>query len=239
MLASTAVTIDLDGTLLLGTQADYDEARQAFADQLANQFDHVSVDDALETQREYSGALLDEYGLSKERFPEACVRAATDLADPSTDFQAFLRSVGEAAFKSQQTYADRGLADGADELFATATARANVSILTAGDSEIQQRKLDALSIPDSVDARIVGLGEKADTLTALLNEYDRVIHIGNSASSDVGAAAAAGADCIYVPNEEWRDDDIDRNGIGHFRVADNLVEAEQQLAAYLNPPAIH
>lgn len=236
MSTQTAVTFDLDGTLLFGTQDDYEQARNRFAEVVSEAVSSVSFEEAYETQKEYSGSLLDEYGLSKERFPEACVQAAEELGVSDNELLRTVREIGETAFKTQEEYSQRGLADGGAAVLDTVANQADVSILTAGDRDIQQRKIDGLEIPETVATRIVGMGEKSGVLSSLSEEYERVIHIGNSESSDVQAAAAAAVDCIYIPNEEWQDDDIDTTDIETFHVCSNLYEAEARLKAYLSTP---
>jgi len=50
------------------------------------------------------------------------------------------------------------------------------------------------------------MGEKKDYLHRLKSSVgnERIVHIGNSLSSDVETALDAGVEVVYLPDSEWR-----------------------------------
>jgi FMN phosphatase YigB (HAD superfamily) len=233
-MSETVITIDLDDTLL-HTQHHYTEARENFAEFVSQNFG-VDKGTARQKQSDYSRELLDEYGLKPVRFQLAMEEALIDLANgnhtPSDITKA--REFGENAFKSEEEYKSKGLADGSLELLNTAESLADqVWILTAGHPPLQNRKVDAVGLRSYVDAvRIVGMDGKESVLSSASDTFETVAHIGNSSSSDVEAAENADVDCIHIPTANWRNTtDISYSSpSGSFEQVKSLQDAALSLS---------
>lgn len=223
---TVAITVDLDDTIIM-TQRDFEDAREWFADYVSDTYD-VEFEEAKSTQSEMSKELLDKYGLSIERFPNACVRALETLVDnPSQEDINRVFEIGRSAFKEDYQYEERGFRDGClDLIYLCQDLSDKLVLLTSGDERLQNRKIEALNLREMFDeVRIVEMGRKSSYLSELRESFDRVIHIGNSESSDVNAAVDAGVHCVYVPEGEWRDQGSDVSKQTNVVVADNMAES--------------
>jgi FMN phosphatase YigB (HAD superfamily) len=206
------VTVDLDDTLIR-TQRDYDEAIDELSSWLA---ERTGSDPSAIARRlnEIDRENLSSLGLSKERFPHSFEETAREfLDDPTEEDLVHARELATQAYKSEATYRERGFRSGAAELLSSLReAGATVHLLTAGDEDIQRRKIRGLELSQLVDEiSIVDLGEKEDVLRDLRDNLtaETVLHIGNSLSSDVKTALSAGVDVVYVPEGEWRRSMVD------------------------------
>ncbi|WP_018251466.1 HAD family hydrolase [Salinispora mooreana] len=94
-----------------------------------------------------------------------------------------------------------GVAEALDEL----AGRHELFLLTKGDREEQQRKLDASDLLHHFRAAHIVPEKDVTTYRWLANEHDfapaRAWMIGNSPKSDILPARAAGMNAVYVPNE--------------------------------------
>lgn len=94
-----------------------------------------------------------------------------------------------------------GVAAALDEL----AGRHELFLLTKGDREEQQRKLDASDLLHHFRAAHIVPEKDVTTYRWLANEHDfapsRAWMIGNSPKSDILPARAAGMNAVYVPNE--------------------------------------
>lgn len=224
------VSVDLDDTLI-ETGVKYERAKEWFGDYVTQNFD-VGRDEAVDRYTELSSGLLDEYGLSKHRFPQAAVEALKSLVDDhSEEEKRRAYEIGRSAFKNKDQYMENGfIENGVKEFLQTVDDVSDLSILvTAGDPHIQNRKIDALGLRDYFDRiEVVDMNGK----TAVLEEFndgDGLVHIGNSNHSDVRAASNADADCIYIPRGEWMDGDNEYDGGGQIYTVDGILEAEKVL----------
>jgi FMN phosphatase YigB (HAD superfamily) len=208
------VTVDLDDTLI-HTQQDYDEAISLLGEWISKKTD-ADPDEVASRLNEIDRQNLEEYGLSKERFPHSFIQATKEFSpNPSKSELGHAEKLAKKAYKKTSEYQDRGFRDCAKELLLKLKrSGATIHLLTAGDDDIQQRKIQGLNLTEYVDkVSIVGLGEKEDFLEELNRDaqIQSVLHIGNSLSSDVETARNAGVEVIYIPNGEWRNSMIDQN----------------------------
>lgn len=197
-----AVCFDLDGTLCVGVQDRDALLSQAFmdadVDPLFDGTDVAAVDRSAlppaETELEFFSGL----------FRAGARRAGVDPGRPEVE------AVAEA-------YLDRydptavAFRDGARPALEAATNRHPVALVTNGSQSTQRAKLERLGIADAFDATIYcGLRSDIETkphpmgLRIALNELDvppdRALYVGNSVSTDVTAARAAGMGSVWVPH---------------------------------------
>lgn len=107
-----------------------------------------------------------------------------------------------------------GVADTLDTL----RERFRMLLLTKGDHDEQQRKLDASGLAAHFDHIHIVPEKNVDTYLALIEQHgfepEHAWMIGNSMKSDIGPARAAGMNAVFIPNENtWvleHDDSVDR-----------------------------
>ncbi|MEU8112164.1 HAD family hydrolase [Micromonospora sp. NPDC048947] len=115
-----------------------------------------------------------------------------------------------------------GVADALDEL----AGRHELLLLTKGDREEQQRKLDACGLLHHFGAAHIVTEKNVDTYRWLIREHgfapDDAWMIGNSPKSDILPARAAGLNAVFIPNANtWvlEDDELDPTDGGVLRLA--------------------
>ncbi|MER7891275.1 HAD family hydrolase [Micromonospora sp. NPDC094482] len=115
-----------------------------------------------------------------------------------------------------------GVAEALDEL----AGRHELLLLTKGEREEQQRKLDASGLLHHFRAAHIVREKDVDTYRWLVREHGfdpaRAWMIGNSPRSDIRPARAAGMNAVFIPNENtWvlEHDDLDPTDRGVLRLA--------------------
>ncbi|WP_433113846.1 HAD family hydrolase [Micromonospora sp. CA-246542] len=115
-----------------------------------------------------------------------------------------------------------GVAEALDEL----AQRHELLLLTKGDREEQQRKLDACGLLHHFGAAHIVAEKDVDTYRWLIGEHGfepaRAWMIGNSPKSDILPARAAGLNAVFIPNENtWvlENDELDPTDTGVLRLA--------------------
>jgi putative hydrolase of the HAD superfamily len=97
------------------------------------------------------------------------------------------------------------LIPGVEETLVELGARYDLLLLTKGDPDEQQRKIDASRLAHHFDHIHVVPEKNAGTYTALIEQHglapDRTWMIGNSPRSDVRPARAAGLNAVFIPNQ--------------------------------------
>ncbi|MET8091415.1 HAD family hydrolase [Micromonospora sp. NPDC005220] len=115
-----------------------------------------------------------------------------------------------------------GVADALDEL----AGRHELLLLTKGDQEEQQRKLDACGLLHHFAAAHIVAEKNVDTYRWLTRQHgfapNSAWMIGNSPKSDILPARAAGLNAVFIPNANtWvlEDDELDPTDDGVLRLA--------------------
>ncbi|MEV4118436.1 HAD family hydrolase [Micromonospora sp. NPDC049645] len=115
-----------------------------------------------------------------------------------------------------------GVADALDEL----ATRHELLLLTKGDRDEQQRKLDACGLLHHFGAAHIVVEKNVDTYRWLVREHgfapEDAWMIGNSPKSDILPARAAGLNAVFIPNANtWvlEDDELDPTDGGVLRLA--------------------
>jgi phosphoglycolate phosphatase-like HAD superfamily hydrolase len=120
------------------------------------------------------------------------------------------RDIGYSVFKTEEEYAARGFMEGAEELLAALNDHGfEMHVITAGDPEVQLRKVRGLGLDRYFDeSHVVPIDSKAEHLRTLMNTHgytpDETFLVGNSLTSDIKAALDADARGVYIPTHEWR-----------------------------------
>ncbi|MFI1197563.1 HAD family hydrolase [Micromonospora sp. NPDC020750] len=118
------------------------------------------------------------------------------------------------------------LMPGVAETLDALAGRHRLLLLTKGDREEQQRKLDASGLLHHFHAAHIVREKDAETYRWLLGEHGfdpaAAWMIGNSPRSDILPARAAGMRAVFIPNENtWvlEHDDLDPTDAGVLRLA--------------------
>jgi putative hydrolase of the HAD superfamily len=116
------------------------------------------------------------------------------------------------------TFHEVELMPGVPDTLTSLGERHTLLLLTKGDTEEQQRKLDASALADQfADVHIVS-EKSVDTYRTLIDRHD--LHpettwmIGNSPRSDIRPARAAGMNAVFIPHPHtWvlEHDDVDHD----------------------------
>ncbi|MFJ6199425.1 HAD family hydrolase [Micromonospora sp. NPDC092111] len=127
-----------------------------------------------------------------------------------------------AALLGHQVELMPGVADTLDAL----AGRYDLLLLTKGDREEQQRKLDVCGLLHHFDAAHIVAEKDVTTYRWLAREHGfapaDAWMIGNSPKSDILPARAAGMRAVFIPNENtWvlEEDDLDPTDAGVVRLA--------------------
>ncbi|MBM0256691.1 HAD family hydrolase [Micromonospora sp. 4G55] len=128
-----------------------------------------------------------------------------------------------AALVAHQVELMPGVADTLDAL----AGRYDLLLLTKGDREEQQRKLDACGLLHHFDAAHIVMEKDVDTYRWLAREHGfdpaRAWMIGNSPKSDILPARAAGMNAVFIPNDNtWvlEHDELDPADEGVLRLTE-------------------
>lgn len=211
------VTVDMDDTLI-NTQIDYDNARGYLAKWVKNNFETtLSQKEIRGLQKKYSRDLVDEYGLSKERFPQACVEAVKQIGIDSEENKQKARNIGRQAIGNKYYYRRKDFMGGAKEFLEFGSNQDfEFILLTEGDFELQKEKIEGKDLKKYFDEVII-TESKRNTIRTI--DFDSLIHIGNSIYSDVEPLIdIEGVDVIYIPNGGWRKKD---GGNGDYKYVYN------------------
>ena len=122
---------------------------------------------------------------------------------------------------------------GVVETLAELGPRHQLLMLTKGEDDEQQRKIDASELAPYFRHIHIVAEKNVDTYRALAREHDLVVETtwmsGNSPKSDIVPARAAGMNAVYIPNDntwalEHTELDADDDRILHLRAFTELLE---------------
>lgn len=208
------VAFDLDDTLMKCGK-DYVAAKQQFAESVAQQ-SNLTSEKALEEFERVDHKNVEKHGLSMDRFPESMKTAYQSLVEnPTAEDIQHVSDIGYNVFKSVEEYAERGFMDGAEDILSQLRDREfELHLITAGDKQVQQKKIDGLGLERFfTETHVVPMGTKDEKLSELVEKTDytreEVYLVGNSTSSDIDAAITAGVQGVYIPTYEWRPSEDD------------------------------
>jgi len=210
------VSVDLDDTLL-ETASDYDRAAAEFGEFMSSEFG-VSVDAVVEKRAELDFQCVEEHGMVIERHPQIFVDCLYEfVSDPSPEHILKAREYGWSIFKSETEYANRGFMAGSQRMLNCLQTIADPLVLvTVGDERCQQPKINALNLTQWFDEVHIASYEngKEAVFNSILDKYSltpqSLVHIGNSASSDVEAVVEVGGCSIHISDcADWLSNEAD------------------------------
>lgn len=219
------LTVDLDDTLL-PTQEDYTKAREEFAEWIKSEYDvSLTLDEVKENQKSWSRKLLDDYGLSRKRFPQACVESYKEITENNNESEK-AREIGQKAIGSVDFYRNKSLMSGSRKFLERISDCENVEtiLLTEGDEVLQERKIKAKNLTDYFDRFIITKSKKEEIQNM---DYEKIYHIGNSLRSDVKPLLdVPKIQIYYIPNGEWLPKDKKIDDEENVKVLKSLKEVD-------------
>ncbi len=199
------ILFDADDTLFPNTYM-YDEAykkMQALFSELGFDSGH-----ALEKMKEIDLQSVHKFGFSAKRFPTSMVDTYGALCEekgirPDPEISQKFFSIGNEVFEGPwELYP--GVKETLEEL---KSAGFVIVVLTAGDVEVQTKKVESLGLQKLFDGiEIVGMKTVAsyhETIEKFSLDPNATTMVGNSLKSDIYPARVAGISAIHVPIETW------------------------------------
>jgi FMN phosphatase YigB (HAD superfamily) len=196
-----AVSCDLDDTLA-PDQVHYEEAKHKLADLIQNNGCNMSKDEIINYLDNIDSKNYEKMGVTKYRFARSCHQTTVELV--GSDIAEDAWRIGRDVFKSKEEYGKIGTFEGFKDLVDVINQSSYSVVVTAGVEEIQKKKIKAIEIQKHFDdIEIVTSGSKSDFLNNLNDEFETVVHIGNSVRSDIKPAQRVGVNAIHVDTKDW------------------------------------
>ena len=221
-----AISCDLDDTLAKD-QAHYEDAKQELVNLLHHNGCSMEKEDIIDHLDDIDQENYERVGVTKTRFAESCMQTAVDLVGHNISQEAW--QIVRSVFKTSNEYGEIGTFKGYDELISTISNFDYTTVVTAGVKDVQENKIEGLGLRDDFDSvNIVDSGSKKEVFEKLDEEYDTVIHIGNSLRSDIEPATSVGIDAIYINTKDWNNWKKDENEYNIMN-ADTLCQCSELL----------
>lgn len=194
--AITAVTFDLDGTLL--------EYERSPGEVLRQSYETLDIEALFPVQAYYDR--YDEFTEQYDSLDTARKECFAALAAERGEDPQLGRAVA-AAFAEERDQSRVKLLPGADRVLTVAADRYRTAIITNGAVDAQRAKITALGLDNRVDTVVVAGGECQPkpspepferALDTLGVEPSKTSHVGDSLDTDVAGAAAAGMRSVWV-----------------------------------------
>lgn len=198
------LVFDGDDTLWM-TEPLYDEAR-AEARAVVERDGRYGVRWE-ELERRLDVENVARFGLSAKRFPTSCVEAyyavcAEESAHSSEVVAEKVRTAAAQVFVRQAP-----VVPGARDVLARLRRHFRLALLTQGDPEIQERRIDDSGLRELFDRVAVVPAKNAEVLAELVKSLHatpaKTWMVGNSVPSDVNPALATGMRAVWVDSHVW------------------------------------
>lgn len=225
------VFFDLDDTMLK-TQKEYAKVVLESANQIVEFMNkEVTIEEVMKEFNEIDVAASIELGLTKERFPLSWVKT----------YRFFAEKLGKEAMNSKEEKVHscaHKIYENQFELYETVHETLKeiqkmgvvMHILTAGDTQIQNQRVDDAMLRDYFETVYVVPSKTPEVMKDLLEGRGESIMIGNSLRSDIFPALENGMNAIHLDTETWAYDhyDVDKTDekyhlIQHFHELPGLL----------------
>lgn len=193
------ILFDLDGTLV-----DYERPPNELLQHAFEQADvapFFEIGDYLDRFHEHTGP-----GVSID---EVRARCFEDIAESQGRDPQASRAVAEV-YAAERDHSQVSPLSGAHELLETLGEEYRLGLVTNGPPEMQTTKLEAAGLTDYFETLVFAghdTAAKPDSepfkvaLDSLDSNPENALHVGNSISSDVAGAHAAGVGSVWVPRK--------------------------------------
>lgn len=197
-----AAFFDMDNTLI-ETQALYEEAHAALAlfIQGAGPFE---AGDIIRHTREEEAKLFSRYGYGKEMLPHAFENALLHYVPDATEAEkAIARNIANDVYARQAVPKK-----GAMEAVGRISAVTKTYLVTVGDEDVQNRRIETLPCRGHFAKIYVVSKKDTDTYRDILADIGvdaaDAVMIGDSLKSDIMPAIDAGMKAIHIPANNWQ-----------------------------------
>lgn len=229
---SIAVSVDLDDTLI-PTHFLFENAKDQFVTFIQSESpEDLSASEILDVLERIDFEHHESMGITKDRFALSMLESSKELLDnPSESVKNTAFELGMTPIKTVEEYRNIGVLDGYSEFCEKVDqVKDHSELVTVGDEEVQYAKIEAFNLREKFDTiSVVSSGHKSEPLSRMKQEYDIVVHIGNSLQSDIKPADELGIQAIYVDNSDWLGEYTPQNEHSTIHSVDSLVEATQKL----------
>lgn len=219
MSKKLCITFDLDDTLIPTQEELYDKSRKYMSGKIASLLN--TTDEKVQSMFSlYDRANIPFYGFSKKRYPTSWVETFNHFAGDSyanlEEQKSSIYSLANWIFETKiQPYPSvlsllSELKKDCDML----------NILTAGDPEIQEMRVDDANLRSYFDSVVVVPLKNPETMKKYLSDKEGYQHvmIGNSLRSDIYPALECGMIAIHIESGGWFYDhyEVDKNHANYY-----------------------
>jgi putative hydrolase of the HAD superfamily len=224
IVRAEAVIFDGDDTLW-ETQPLYDQARNQFFDLMASL--GFNRDLVISLFIEIDKSNVAKLGFSRHRFPMSMVEVYERLIiqankNPNSTLRTKVYEIGLSVFNKKAP-----LISGAKEMLQSVKQNYRIYLFTAGDQEIQAKRIEDSSIKSEFDSIFIASQKNEEEFRKLLRKNRLLVKntwmVGNSLRSDINPALKVGLRCIWYRGGSW-EYDIDVSPSKHVWVVSNLSE---------------
>ncbi len=192
---------DMDNTLI-ETQALYEEARAVFVP-FVRSFCSFPQKDILEKLTQEEIALFDKYGYGRHMLPHAYANTLKHFhKDASADDITRAEEIANDVYRKIAAPKQ-----GAMEAVSVLSSSLKVCLVTVGDAEVQQKRVNALSCKDAFHKIFIVAKKDVATYRSILADTgtspEEAVMVGDSLKSDILPAIEAGMQAIFIPANNW------------------------------------
>jgi putative hydrolase of the HAD superfamily len=214
---------DGDDTLW-STEALYDAARADARTVVEVAGVNGELWEAIERKRDVANVA--RFGMSAQRFPTSCVEAFDCLGGTDSEVRAAVWAAASQVFSRPAP-----LIKGALDVLETLASTHRLALLTKGDPDVQQRRIEESGLRAFFDALFITAEKSAAVFARTASDCGvkpaRSVSIGNSLRSDVIPALEAGMHAVWIDAHVWeweRHRTEDTNVPQGVIVADSLLQ---------------
>lgn len=196
-----AVFIDMDNTLLR-TQQLYEDAHEELAVMIGARTG-IPGPVVIEETRKREIGLFPVHGYGKEMLPAAFAETLLHYIPDATP-----EDVLAARGIANNVYAcEAEVKKGAEDAILIMARHVPVYLLTAGDDEVQQARVEKLPFKDKFSGIYIVPEKDPALYTRILAKHglqpSEAVMIGDSLKSDIVSPVAAGMSAVYIPDQNW------------------------------------
>lgn len=230
------IFFDLDDTMLK-TQVEYSKVIEDCAELIVSLINgEATKEDVIAKGLEIDVEASLSLGLTKERFPLSWVKAYKYFVEKSGQV---LSSSGEEEIKREANKIYENKFDLYEQVIDTLSEIKDMDafmyILTAGDCEVQNKRVDDAGLRGFFDMIYVVPSKNPEVMKEIIGGKDNAIMIGNSLRSDIYPALENGMSAIHIDKQTWAYDNYDINkNDKKYHVIEHFQELPELLKSLLN-----